>query len=278
MSPNQEEEKLLPGFQWTPLRFLTGHGHESLAARYASFLLSLKNRRIVSVQWDGEDWIHRWGNNVLVNYRPTPEALTLGIDDLQLFFYDYVPQPGDTVIDVGAGIGTELKVLSELVGPGGRVVAIEADPAAFRRLEKVNQLLGLTNTVLIEGAVGAESGIAHLSQVDLDAIGNFLTTEENPGAVQVDVMTLDSLVAKLDLRAVDYVKMNIEGAERDALKGFTKSGPMVRNWCISCHDFKETEWARTHDFVIKWLQGLGREVREHPRIPGLSHAELYVYS
>ena len=41
------------------------------------------------------------------------------------------PQPGDIVLDVGAGTGTEALPLSQLVGDKGKVVSIEAHPATF---------------------------------------------------------------------------------------------------------------------------------------------------
>lgn len=269
---------MLAGTYWAPLRYLTGHGHNEAAALYASAAITAQLRRPVRVRWDGEDWVHTWNGGALVTFRPSPEAPTEGVIDLPLFFHDYTPQQGDVIIDVGAGIGTELKVLSDLVGPTGRVISIEADPTAFRRLRKLNDHFGLTNTTLLQVAVGSEPGTAYLTQDDLDAVGNYLVDGRSEGAVPVTVTTLDNLVDEYGLDRIDYVKMNIEGAERDALKGFSAHGSEVRHWAISCHDFKETDWARTHAFVTGWLADLGREVRQHPEVPGVAHAGLYVYS
>ncbi|MEK7752345.1 MAG: FkbM family methyltransferase, partial [Acidobacteriota bacterium] len=43
--------------------------------------------------------------------------------------------------------------------------------------------------------------------------------DRNAGSIQVPLTTLDKLVAELKLERVDYIKMDIEGAEREALKG-----------------------------------------------------------
>lgn len=269
---------MLPGVIWTPLRYLTGHGHQHAAAAYASAVISLQRRQRVRVTWDGADWAHDWSGGGLVTWRPSPQAPDEGKVDLPLFFHRYTPETGDVVIDVGAGIGTELKVLSELVGPEGMLIAIEADPVAFRRLSKLNARLGLTNTRLLQVAVAAEPGTAFLSQDDADAIGNMLVTTDEGGAIEVPVTTLDAIVEEFDLARVDYVKMNIEGAERDALRGFTRHGDRVRHWCISCHDFKGTEWATTSGFVRDWLVERGMQPVWHPEVPGVSHAGFYVYA
>lgn len=268
---------MLPGAVWAPLRFLSGRDKNSLAAAYASIVISLRKRSKMRIRWDGEDWCHSWSGGKLVTFRPFPDAEKEGMADLPLFFYDYSPGPGDTVIDVGAGIGTELAVLSQMVGRDGRVIAIEADPVAFRRLRKLNESLGLVNTTLVQSAVAHFEGELFLTQDDADAIGNHLTESQTPDAIRVPVTTLDHLVASLRLEKVDYVKMNIEGAERDALKGFLSYSNLVKHWCISCHDFKETEWAQTFDFVNDWFEARGLQPKKHPEIAGLSHAGYYVY-
>jgi hypothetical protein len=53
-----------------------------------------------------------------------------------VFFQEYTPVEGDVVVDVGAGIGTELGLFSRLVGPTGRVYAIEV-----RSRHNINEIL-----------------------------------------------------------------------------------------------------------------------------------------
>ena len=49
--------------------------------------------------------------------------------------------------------------------------------------------------------------------------------------------TLDNIFGSLALSRVDYLKMNIEGAEGPALSGMRELVQHTRNVCISCHDF-----------------------------------------
>ena len=61
--------------------------------------------------------------------------------------------PGDWVVDVGANVGHYTKRFSELVGPGGRVIALEPVPETFALLTSNAQLFKFTNTTLINTAV-----------------------------------------------------------------------------------------------------------------------------
>ena len=93
---------------------------------------SLKHRHPVRVQHEDGLWIHRHPDGVVVYrqiYTVTPSQLAEITADI--FFHTYTPGPGDVVVDVGAGVGTEVLSLSERVGARGRVVAIEASPSAF---------------------------------------------------------------------------------------------------------------------------------------------------
>lgn len=151
--------------------------------------------------------------------------------------HGYLPQPGDTVIDIGAGVGEEAIVFSQLVGPTGRVIAIEAHPGVFGCLKETVRRSGLTNVTPLGIAVGASDGAIEIALGD-----NFLThsivADRKLGASQeVALRRLDSLAAELGLGDVALVKMNIEGAETDALRGMEGTAGKVRNAVISCHDF-----------------------------------------
>src|SRR3954453_938167 len=72
-------------------------------------------------------WLHRYPDGVLVTPHPVSrswrqvEAITHDV-----FLRQYVPGEGDAVLEVGAGCGSETVTLARLVGPTGRVVAVEA--------------------------------------------------------------------------------------------------------------------------------------------------------
>lgn len=249
-----------------------------LRGAYFSIKATKKAKQIVLVSYDGEDWIHRWWSGAFVSPEPLKRPIFLCRTSIPLFTYAYLPKIGDTILDIGAGLGTELQTFSEMVGSSGRVIAVEADPTAYRCLEKLHRLLRLNNVTLIRSAVGDFEGVSHLTQDDAGAITNTLVTETLDSTVEVPVSTLDLLVKKLGLECIDFLKMNIEGSEVAALKGFVERADIVEHWCVSCHDFLGKPECCTFDFVTKWLSDKGLSVRRHPEVPGKVWMDFYVYA
>ncbi len=154
---------------------------------------------------------------------------------LYYWTWAYMPQPGDTIIDVGAGIGEETVVFSKLVGGAGRVISIEAHPETYACLVKTVRRSGLTNVTPVfcalaeaDGELSISTGTAHLEN----------SVMSGGGGDTVPARSLDSLAAELGLQRVDLLKMNIEGAEKLAVKGMPLMSKRIHNLCISCHDFR----------------------------------------
>src|SRR5690606_15659926 len=53
---------------------------------------------------------------------------------LNIFCQHYVPGKGDTIIDIGAGVGDEIAFFSKSISKEGKLFAIEASPASFKKL------------------------------------------------------------------------------------------------------------------------------------------------
>lgn len=179
-----------------------------------------------------------------------------------VFFQEYAPGPGDVVVDVGAGTGTELNLFSEAVGPAGHVYAIEADPQTFQWLRRRRDLNQLLNVTLIHAAVVDRSG----AEVLISSAGPHEThrlVSNGPGH-RVSATTLDEQVAEHGIRRIDLLKINVEGAERLVLAGMDRSFGLVRNVVVSCHDYLTTRGGdvsnRTMAHVHQILHSYGFEV------------------
>ena len=127
---------------------------------------------------------------------------------------------GDIVLDCGANIGVfTRKALSR---GAGLVVAIEPAPqtlTAFRRNFDTEIRNG--RVVVYPKGVWDHDGEMELSVNEKNPGGNSLVTPRDassPG-VRVPLTTIDKIVAELKLARVDFIKMDIEGAEKPALKG-----------------------------------------------------------
>lgn len=180
-------------------------------------------------------------------------------DPVEMALIDAVVRPGDTVVDAGANIGTYTLPLARLVGPDGRVVAIEPSPLAARRLQENIVLNRLPQVDVVTAAVGRTAGQADMS-VDMD-VSNSLAA--GPGSYRVEpvsVVTLDSLVAG---ERPSLVKLDVEGYEEEALHGASAvlsadDGPVV---LIEITDHLLRRAGSSGDRVIDLLRDRGYVVR-----------------
>ena len=173
--------------------------------------------------------------------------------NVQFFTQVYLPKFGDTVLDVGASYGTEMKFFSDLCGTEGKVICVEADLNAFRLMTKMASHMGLKNVVLLNLAVSNISGIGFLESNWMHGTSNKFLKSNFDGSGLVISMKLEDIVDSLGLDKINFVKMNIEGAEYDALIGMGKKLKIVEHFCISCHDFLGVETA-TKDQVLELLR------------------------
>jgi len=243
--------------------------------------LSARSRSRCSVRYDGGQWIHRYAEGVVVNTRLgglTAERQDHAARDV--FLYDYQPGPGDTVVDVGAGVGGEVRLFSRLVGERGRVVSIEAHPTTFGCLRRTIELNRLTNVVPVECAVVGTAGPVYLADDPIAHIGNGLTSDSTNGIAVVG-RRLDEIMDSLGVDHVDLLKMNIEGAELGVLEGSFDALKMVEHLAVSCHDFladgSGPDWRCTFDSVRALLRDAGFTVRTRPH-DSRPWVRYYVYA
>lgn len=126
-------------------------------------------------------------------------------------------RPGDTVVDVGANIGTVSVPLARAIGPAGRLIAIEPQRATFMCLCASAVLNGLANIHPLQEAVGAEFGELPLPSLDLHRPANIgaLSLVGATGQERVAVRPLDDLA----LTAVSLIKVDAEGMDWAVLAG-----------------------------------------------------------
>jgi FkbM family methyltransferase len=126
------------------------------------------------------------------------------------------PREGEVFIDVGGYIGSYSILAARAVGPSGRVVILEPEPNNRRQLERNLLLNGITNCQIVPQAAWSGSGSVGWHQ-DYEPVWHRVEEGQNDQAV--DAVRIDDLVSRFSLSRVDWIKMDIEGAEVDALKG-----------------------------------------------------------
>lgn len=233
-------------------------GRRWLLGAIGSLRTSSRVRQPCLIRWRDGAWIHHFRDATIPHpllgeglpfERFTAEARYISL-------HDYAPREGDVVFDVGAGVGTATLLFSRLVGPTGRVIALEAHPGTYSWLDRLCQLNRLTNVVALQ--VAASAVVGELAMTDLDAhVGNTVLGDDAAGP-KVPARPLDDIARGLGIDRVDFVKMNIEGAEQLAVAGMSEMIERTSRVCISCHDFLAErggpEAMRTkeaiHDFLV----------------------------
>lgn len=127
-------------------------------------------------------------------------------------------RPGDIVLDCGAHVGVFTQ--QALDRGASKVVAIDPDPVQLECLRRnFADEIARGRVILTPKGVWSSGGTLTLN-VGVQNSGMSSLVEETGGeTIDVAVTTIDDLVKELGLERVDYIKMDIEGAEREALRG-----------------------------------------------------------
>ncbi|MGZ6960927.1 MAG: FkbM family methyltransferase [Ilumatobacteraceae bacterium] len=149
---------------------------------------------------------------------------------------NYMVQPGWTVLDVGANVGV---FTVHAVTRGATVYAFEPNPDSCGRLRRNVTMNNLSDRVQVfETALGDESGVGEMIVERGGTTGGVVVRLDNLSSearTVVSVDTLDAIMPLLGLARIDLLKMDIEGAEVEALRGAEQTLPMVQRAIIEYH-------------------------------------------
>ena len=232
-----------------------------LATRYAKSVL----RDDVEILYDNV-WIHRLGQRYAIDaerFDYYHDAIAdwedrfrqAQLESADYWFHCYQPRVGDVIVDVGAGIGTDTMLFSKSAGPPGKVLAIEAHPATYRYLKTCCRLNRLSNVIALQVALMDRSGVVHIAGSAGAETNYVLPTAKGGRGIPVMGQSLDELCREHQIDRIDFLKINIEGAERFALAGMKDAIRRTRHVCIAAHDFlaDQGDGFRTRELVSTFL-------------------------
>jgi FkbM family methyltransferase len=131
--------------------------------------------------------------------------------------------PGDVCVDVGANIGYFTLLAATLVGPNGRVYALEPAPDTHAALAASVELNGFSNVRALCVAAGEAEGEAlldnHVHSVLSSIRGMRNDATGEPDGLTVPVRSLASVIESSDLPRLRLVKIDVEGYELEVLRG-----------------------------------------------------------
>jgi FkbM family methyltransferase len=149
-------------------------------------------------------------------------------EPIEAYLFRVLLRPGMTVIDLGANVGQYTLLAARAVGTAGRVHAFEPIPANFEHLTSHVRANGFSDRVILNrSAAWSHAEVLNLCLHPQDAVDNKTNYMVGPHADPADVLraqaiALDHYAATCGLKRVDFIKMDIEGAELFALRGMTK--------------------------------------------------------
>ena len=138
-------------------------------------------------------------------------------------------EPGMTVLDVGGCYGEFALYALKCVGPSGRVIMIEPDARNIEVARRTFELNGNPpNLEIVQGGLWNKPGklLFNTGQGPVSSVvgigggtgdGAAAETRDDGDTVEVEVESLASLAQRLNLDRIDFVKMDVEGAELEII-------------------------------------------------------------
>jgi len=152
------------------------------------------------------------GHEVLIT---TPGELSVLHDILVHHEYEAAHGAPRVIFDLGANVGFASLFFSRRY-PEARIFAVEADPLTYVRL--VRNLACLPHVTTLHRAVAGSDGPMRFYP-SVESIGSSLKATHGSGtAIEVPGVSIDSLMREAGVDRIDLLKMDIEGAEFEALR------------------------------------------------------------
>jgi len=186
-----------------------------------------------------------------------------GFETAETAFVGRFLRPGMTVLDVGAHHGLYTLLASKRVGRGGCVIAFEPSPRERRRLARHLRINRCRNVEVRSCALGDRAGETDLYLVEGEHDWcNSLRTpnvEEKTCKVRVEVRRVDDVLEGMNWPRVDFIKLDVEGAELSFLHGARRmlcgiARPAI---LVEVQDVRTEPWGYAAREIVRFLADAG---------------------
>ncbi|MBF0506852.1 MAG: FkbM family methyltransferase [Nitrospirae bacterium] len=211
-----KEQLLKNGFAGEVLDFCFIH-ERSYARHYDTGLIDRSMRRIEEAKALFSDEESRKVLHKVIEYRKTLDPLLLPFTPNQYFDDRTTISPGDTVLDIGGYDGDTAEIFSEKVGNSGAVYSFEPVEETFNAMKSRLNNGRIHNVIPLNLGVWSSNAVMRIDSDADNRVGSKIGRES--GGNKINVVSIDSYVEENKIGKIDFIKMDIEGAEREALKG-----------------------------------------------------------
>ena len=165
------------------------------------------------------------------------------------------PKKGNVIFDCGAHVGNCAILFSRLVGKTGLVVSFEPFDEAYKLLKKRLRRLKLNNVIAINKGLWNSVDLLPVtiltdtlySRIDTEKISDVSESE-----TKISVTTIDRAVEELQLNRLDMIKMDIEGAEIEAVQGASRTLKTLKP-CLAIASYHKRDGQMTYKALERSL-------------------------
>jgi FkbM family methyltransferase len=184
---------------------------------------------------------------------------------------------GDVVVDVGACVEGFAIPAARKCGKRGIVIAIEPDPENVKKLRENIYLNRLNNIIVVPKAAWNRKEMVtffHGKSIDSHTlipnvkVGSRTITSSSGKSEIVLADTLSSIVSDLRIEKINFLKIDVEGAELEVLEGSRDILANIEKVVVAAYHIRNGK--RTLPWVYQFMKRHGFQVRAEPN--GLVYA------
>jgi FkbM family methyltransferase len=154
---------------------------------------------------------------------------------------------GDTVVDVGANVGCFAMLAAQMVGPTGRVIAIEPEEDTFAQLIRNIELNSLRNVIPYKLSLGNREGDVTFYTGASSLASSIHRSSKHTEKQVVPMTTLETLFRREGISECDYMKMDCEGCEYEIFDAITPEfAERIKQVSLEVHRIPGREPAEIH--------------------------------
>lgn len=159
---------------------------------------------------------------------------------------------GDVFIDIGANLGFFSLTLKNRFK---RIISVEPEPNNFLELEENSK--NLSDNIECVNIAISNSNSKALLYLSGKVSHSLLEAKSGQNSIEVDTLTLETLMERFHIEGVDLVKVDVEGAEWLVLEGARNVISKIRNWVIELHDWSKqdemTQLLESYGYNCVWV-------------------------
>lgn len=181
----------------------------------ASIQCKMYSSKILKYGFKGDHFTTTYKNDNVVKTIENP----FGFNYFDALFFDgYTPKKDDVVLDAGGFDGHVATLMATMVGSEGKVFSFEPDTNNQQKIMANKLLNGLNNVELVKKGLWSSNTELRFYSNGTVASSIFFDPGTSKETI-IKVTSIDHFAKEKELPKIDFIKMNIEGSEIEAIKG-----------------------------------------------------------